>query len=125
MVRMTACDVNLDPGRQTEGDTSEGSCRVVFPSVGGPVCYALNPRTPADGYDVWSMRTAQTLPDGSKIIVYSNFAGMTMLYVNLDAAGTGEWVRFSRYDNATGNLLWAAEPSAVTGYNEAYFTNRA
>ena len=66
------------------------------------------------------MRTEQTLPDGSKIVVYSNWAGGTMLHVNIDPAGTNQWATFTRYDDATGQPIWTAMPSAVTGYDDNY-----
>src|SRR5207249_7406536 len=45
--------------------------------------FTNNPRNPAPGYGTWSVKTVQTLPDSSKVIVYSNYAGMTMLSVNV------------------------------------------
>jgi hypothetical protein len=36
--------------------------------------YTPNPSSPTPGYNVWAMKTVQTLPDSSQIIVYSNYA---------------------------------------------------
>jgi RHS repeat-associated protein len=81
--------------------------------------YTTNtPQTPGS-YNAWTTRTVQTLPDNSKIIVYTNFAGLTMLYVNQDPLGVNQWCTFYRYD-ASGNVIWIAHPSAVNGYNDAH-----
>jgi RHS repeat-associated protein len=74
--------------------------------------YASNPRYPASGYNTWQTKTTQTLPDNSKIVVYTNFAGLPMLYVNVDPTGTKMWAQFCRY-NADGQIIWKAHPSAV------------
>ncbi|HZL36201.1 MAG TPA: hypothetical protein VFC78_12865, partial [Tepidisphaeraceae bacterium] len=74
----------------------------------------------ADGFNSWAMKCVQTLPDGSTIIVYTNFAGLPMLYINVDpsknASGT-----FYKYDETTVTppatptplLVWIAMPSAL------------
>ncbi|MEA2736293.1 MAG: hypothetical protein QOE14_2744 [Humisphaera sp.] len=84
--------------------------------------YTRNPRNPPDGYNIWSVRAQQTLPDSSTIVVYSNYAGQPMLRVHRAPPGDAsarKWINFYRY-NAESRLIWAAEPSAVTGYDDAF-----
>lgn len=76
-----------------------------------------------DIYNVWVMRTTQYLPDnpadpkgGSKIIVYTNRAGLTMLYVYQDMSGN-QWCTMYRYSDG-GQVILQAYPSAISGYNE-------
>jgi hypothetical protein len=76
------------------------------------------PATPGD-FNAWVMRTEQTLPNSSKIIVYSNFAGMPMLKVNVDPSGSNQWITAYIY-NSDGLLIWTCQPSAVNGYNDSY-----
>lgn len=68
----------------------------------------------AIGYNSWFMKTIETRPDGNKNIVYSNFAGQTMLKV-LQANGQ-QWCEFTVFDNAQAILF--ASPSAVNGVDE-------
>lgn len=75
--------------------------------------YSANPRSPTPGYNVWSTKTVQTLPDGSTITVYTNYVGRPMLYVYTDSGGSNRWATFYLYDNTSGLLLWEAQPSAV------------
>jgi RHS repeat-associated protein len=75
--------------------------------------YSKNPRNPAPGFNTWSTKAVQALPDGSQNIIYSNYAGLPMLGVTISAAGTSKWGRFYRYDNSSGNRIWKAQPSAV------------
>jgi RHS repeat-associated protein len=81
--------------------------------------YTPNPRTPTDGYNVWSVKTVQTLPDGAKTIAYNNYAGQMMLKVYVDSGGSNQWINFYLYDD-DGYVIWEAEPSAVTGYDDTY-----
>ncbi|HZL36472.1 MAG TPA: hypothetical protein VFC78_14230 [Tepidisphaeraceae bacterium] len=66
---------------------------------------------PGDGYNVWKTKTAQSLPDHSQVVVYSNYAGLPMLRVNVDPLGN-MWATFYRYQ-ADGQVIWEAQPSAV------------
>ena len=66
-----------------------------------------------------AMKTVQTLPDGSKIIVYCNYAGLPMLKVTIDPGGTSQWIEFYRC-NTDGLLIWIASPSAINGYDDTY-----
>ncbi len=70
-----------------------------------------------DGVKSWKTRTAETLPDGTQNIVYSNYAGQTMLFVR--KSGSDEWCTFYEYDSDF-RVILQAEPSAVTGYDDAY-----
>ena len=70
-----------------------------------------------DGVGVALAPTDQTLPDGNQNIVYSNFAGQTMLLAF--KSGSDEWCEFWKY-NAQGQVVLHANPSAVSGYEEQY-----
>lgn len=74
--------------------------------------YAFNPRWLSPGYGTWQTKTTQTLPDGSAIVAYTNFAGLPILYVNVDSTGANMWGTFYRY-NSDGQVIWEAHPSAV------------
>jgi RHS repeat-associated protein len=80
--------------------------------------FAINPRGPAFGYNTWAMKTIQTLPDSSQIIVYCNFAGMPMLKVIIDPTAANQWITAYIY-NSDGQLIWTAQPSAVNGYDDS------
>ena len=41
--------------------------------------YSSNSHYPGDGFNTWDVKTEQILPDGSKIVVYTNYAGLAML----------------------------------------------
>lgn len=68
-----------------------------------------------DDYNHWKTKTTETLPNGNQNIVYSNYAGQTMLKVF--QSGEDQWLEFWRYDeNAKVSLH--AHASAITGYDE-------
>jgi len=71
----------------------------------------------ADGHNSWSRKTVETLPDGNQNMVFTNFAGQVMLKVFKDVTTSDEWITFYKYDN-DGRLIWTAQPSAVSGYDE-------
>ena len=71
----------------------------------------------ADGYNSWKWKTTETRTDGSQNIVYSNYAGQTMLRVL--QAGPDQWLDFYRYDDG-GMMILHANPSAVSGFDEQY-----
>ena len=54
----------------------------------------------------------QTLPDGSKVVAYTNYSALPMLMVNIDPTGANMWGTFYRY-NTAGQVIWKANPSAV------------
>jgi len=70
-----------------------------------------------DGYNSWKTKTVETLPGGTQNIVYSNYAGQTMLHVFQD--GDDEWLEFWKYDDDARAILHA-NPSAISGYDEQY-----
>ena len=70
----------------------------------------------ADGYNLWKYKTVETLPDGDQNIIYSNYAGQTMFSVF--KSGDDEWLEFWKYDSS-GRAILHANPSALTGYDEA------
>jgi len=71
----------------------------------------------ADGYNSWRRKTTETLPDGSQNVIYTNFAGQTMLSVF--QSGDEQWCNFYRYDDSA-HIILQANPSAVTGFDEAH-----
>jgi len=68
-------------------------------------------------YNQWETRTVETLPNGGKNIVYSNYAGLTMLKVYQSPSGQDNWYDYMKYDGS-GNTLLHAASSAVTGYDD-------
>ncbi|MBI3861131.1 MAG: hypothetical protein HY290_04465, partial [Planctomycetia bacterium] len=85
----------------------------------------------SDGYNNWSTKTTETLPDGNQNIVYTNYAGLTMLKVfqatatssssssgsSSSGSTANQWCTYFRY-NSTGKLILQANPSAVSGFDE-------
>ena len=51
----------------------------------------------ADDYNHWKRKTTETLPSGDQNIVYSNYAGQTMLAVF--QSDSDQWCRFFKYDD--------------------------
>lgn len=72
----------------------------------------------APGYNRWNMRTEETLPDGSKNIVYTNAYGQVMLKSFKDVSGS-EWRSFFKYDDA-GRVELQADQVAITGCDDSY-----
>jgi RHS repeat-associated protein len=64
------------------------------------------------GYNSWSMKTVEALPDGNQNIVYTNAYGEVMLSIYHGTASNLNWPTFYQYDNQ-GRLLLQADPSAV------------
>ncbi len=86
--------------------------------------YHTNPAVAA-GYNVWQMRTTETLPDGNQNVVYSSSHGQVMLKIFRETSTDREWKTFYQYDTLAdneGRLLMKANPSAVTGYDEDYLS---
>jgi len=90
----------------------------------GTFTYAYSTSTYADDFNHWKNRTVETLPDGNRSIVFTNFAGEVMLKVFQDLSDPGnptlqgrDWITFNKYDNQ-GRRIETAQPSAVTGYDE-------
>jgi hypothetical protein len=82
--------------------------------------YTVNEALASPGdLNAWVVKTVETLPDGNQNIVYTNAARQVMLRVFKDTATGQEWRTFYRYD-AGGRVILAANPSAVTGHDEAF-----
>jgi hypothetical protein len=85
----------------------------------GTYTFSYTISTNANSVNQWKVRTVETLPDGNQHIVYTNAYGEIMLKV-FKEVGTGrEWATFYQYD-LQGRPVLVAEPSAVSGYNDAY-----
>jgi RHS repeat-associated protein len=73
-------------------------------------------------YNAWSVKTVETLPDGNENIVYTNYLGQVMLEVfrdNSDPENIQDWATYYQFDNG-GRVIFRAEPSAISGYDENY-----
>src|SRR5262249_31839201 len=81
----------------------------------GTYAYSYSTSTNPNGVNSWTYRTVETLPGGSHNIVYSNYAGETMLQAF--TSGSQQWLWFYRYDSKA-RIPLAAGRSAVTGYDE-------
>ena len=73
-----------------------------------------NPSQPRD-FNFWMRKTVETLPDGTRNIVFCNAVGMTML--KIVESGTDRWLEFNRFDDEGRGIL-SASSSAVSGYDE-------
>jgi RHS repeat-associated protein len=71
------------------------------------------------GFNDWSVKTVETLPDGNQNIVYTDYAGGVLLSAFKNVTTGDQWITYHHY-NADGQLAWTAYPSAVTGYNDSY-----
>ena len=85
----------------------------------GTYTYSYTTSSNAAGYNSWATKTVETLPDGNQNIVYTNAYGEVMLEVYQDASSGLSWDTFYQYDGE-GHVILAADPSAVTGYNDSY-----
>jgi YD repeat-containing protein len=90
--------------------------------------FAITPRSGSfpTGYNVWSSKTVQTLPapptgSSATITVYSNNVGTPILrvYTDPNLSTPNQWYGFWRYDN-NGEVIYAAESSAISGYSESF-----
>ncbi len=85
----------------------------------GTFSYSYTASSNTPGMNSWAMKTTVTLPDGNSDIVYTNEAGQVMLFVYEDTSTSSNWLKFYEY-NSNGNVILAAAPSAVTGYDDSY-----
>ncbi len=99
-----------------EYDTSRRVTRESVHGASQTFDFAYETSTNADGYNSWQTKTTETRTDGSQIIVFTNYAGQTMLTVLKD--GTDEWIQFYQYD-VNAKLLMHATAAAITGYDES------
>jgi len=83
----------------------------------GTFTYSYGISSNPAGTNSWTYKTVETLPDGSTNTVYANYAGEVMLKVF--QSGGQQWDTFFQYDGS-GRIILQANPSAVTGYNDAY-----
>jgi RHS repeat-associated protein len=84
----------------------------------GTYTYSYTVSSNPAGFNSWAVKTVETLPDGNRDLVYSNFAGEQMLKVFVDATSGQQWDTFYAYDGQ-GRLVLMAMPSAVIGYDDA------
>ena len=70
------------------------------------------------GFNSWTYKTLETLPDGSTHTLYANYAGEVMLDVFHDPVSGNNWETFTEYDSS-GRAILTAQPSALTGYSES------
>ncbi len=70
--------------------------------------------THADGYSDWKRKTQETLPDGSRNVVYTNYRGQVLLKEFQPADGDSH-VEFHQYD-ARGRLTLSADSSSIASY---------
>jgi hypothetical protein len=80
--------------------------------------YRLNPNYSMtnEGPNAWYTCSTETLPDGNQNIVYTNGSGQVMLKVFV--SGGQQWRWFYSYDTQ-GKVVFEAQPSAITGYDES------
>lgn len=85
----------------------------------GTFTYAYTTSSNTPGYNSWTVRMVETLPDSNQNIVYTNAYGQVMLSVFHDTTTDQSWGAFYQYDSQ-GRVLLQANPSAVSGYNDSY-----
>jgi hypothetical protein len=79
--------------------------------------YTERSSTAPDDINNWKIKTVETLPDGNQNIVFTNYRGQVLLQSYKDTTTNDEWISYFRYD-AEGRTILAAQPSAVSGYDE-------
>jgi RHS repeat-associated protein len=85
----------------------------------GSFQFTYSDSTNPDGYNSWTVKTIESLPDGNENIVYTNYLGEVMLQVLHDTTTGQKWSSYYRYDDS-GRVIFRADPSAVTGYDDQY-----
>jgi RHS repeat-associated protein len=85
----------------------------------GTYTFAYTVSGNAASVNKWKVKTVETLPDGNQNVVYTNAYGEVMLKVFKEVSTGREWATFHQYD-LQGREVLRAEPSAVSGYSEAY-----
>jgi RHS repeat-associated protein len=91
------------------GDSSSGGQ--------GTVTYAYKFSGQPDGPNTWYCETIETLGDGSVVTTFDNSAGQVLLSdtASSSLSGAQHSITWNEYD-ANGNLILAAEPSAISSY---------
>jgi RHS repeat-associated protein len=85
----------------------------------GTFTYSYTASTNPLGFNSWAVKTVEITPDGNQNIVYTNSYGEIMLNVHVDTTTGQQWDTFYEYDDQ-GRCILQANPSAVTGFNDAY-----
>ena len=106
-----------DSGQRVTKEVAQGQGCSSCSSGQGTYTYAYSASSNADGYNAWSTKTVETLPDGNTNTVYSNAYGQQMLKVFTDnttgqATSGKSWAWFTSYDSS-GRAVLTAQPSAV------------
>ena len=75
----------------------------------------------SDGYNRWTSKTTVSRDDGSQEIVFSNFAGQTMLKVlQKDDLSWCHFWKLGESGIENGRVVLHANPSAISDYDEQY-----
>ncbi|MCX5673920.1 MAG: autotransporter-associated beta strand repeat-containing protein [Planctomycetota bacterium] len=127
----TATDAQVAPyaDRYQEYDIQHRVTKQVLAGAGdggseggqGTYTYAYDVSGNTDGYNSWRFKTVQTLPDGNRRILYSNYLGQIMLEVFEDVAAGKEWCTFHKYDDSRGLEVFTASPSAFELHSGKYY----
>jgi hypothetical protein len=80
--------------------------------------YARTHSANVNNYNSWKTKAIESLPDGNQNIVYANHAGQVILKVFLETETNQQWYNYFQYNNQ-GQIILAAESSAVAGYSES------
>ena len=68
-----------------------------------------------DGFNTWKYRTTEDRPDGSEVIVYSNYAMEVILRIL--KKDDDKWYRYIEYDATSGRAVLIASSEAVEAVN--------
>jgi hypothetical protein len=78
--------------------------------------YTFSASSFIDGINNWRTKTVESLPDGNRRTVYTNYVGLVMLKITVRMSGGAEtsdkWYEYYQYDSA-GRVTLAANSSAV------------
>jgi hypothetical protein len=98
--------------QSVRGNEVDGTGTQVFSYSRGPYSYV-----DSHTYNVWRVKTIETLADGTINTVYCNDVAQVLVKVTREAnAPNREWIDAYNYDSA-GRETWHATPSAITpGY---------
>ena len=108
-----------DSSRRATKEIAQGAGCSTCSGGLGTFTYSYTSSGNAAGFNSWATKTVETLPDGNQNTVYTNAYGEEMLLVYHDASSGLNWETFTKYDGQ-GQVALEADPSAVTGYNDAY-----
>lgn len=74
--------------------------------------------SPGSGVNDWVSKVGVVLDDGTTKVSYANAAGQELLAVTTEVSTGRWWGTYTKYDS-DGRVILRANPSAVTGYEEA------